>query len=391
MHDVVVIGGGPAGLALARSLTDRSTDVLVVSTDTVWHATYGAWRDDVAECELGAPLNSLIRGAWPTVRVVGAREQLIARPYIVFDNGRLRDSLARGVNTLADEVEAVEHGVEHSSVRVAGGQSIDARLVIDATGSGVFLAKRGEPAGAQTAYGVVVDSSSEFARRAVPMPESFTLMDWSLPPTFLYSAKFNDGSCLIEETSLFAQPPHSIDELRVRLAERLGLDGTEQAIALERVNIPMGEPLPLRTTRVVGFGAAAGFIHPVTGYSVAASLRAAPRVAESIRTSVIARRMGSDLAKDAWESVWPAHYLRTRGWHVMGLSVLRSLPKSALPKFFDAFFDLPTQLSAAYLRIDSNPGDVRSAMLGVFKGVDSSTRLKLMSSPGALLRALAAR
>lgn len=391
MHHVVVIGGGPAGLALARSLTDRSIDVLVISSNTSWHATYGAWRDDVASCELGAPLDSLLRGAWPTVRVVGAREHLIARPYIVFDNGRLRDGLVRGVKVLVGEVEAVEHNVEYSSVRVAGGQSIDAGLVIDATGSGVFLARRGVAAGAQTAYGVVVDSSSEFARRAVPMPDCFTLMDWSSPPTFLYSAKFNDGSCLIEETSLFDQPPRGIDELRVRLAERLGLDGTDQAIAVERVHIPMGEPLPLRTTRVVGFGAAAGFIHPVTGYSVAASLRAAPRVAESIRTSLMARRMGSHLADDVWESVWPAHCLRTRGWHEMGLSALRSLTESAIPKFFDAFFELPIPLSAAYLRIDSNPGDVRSAMLGVFKGVDTSTRLRLMSSPGALLRALAAR
>ena len=43
----------------------------VVAPGTAWHATYGAWRDDVEACELGAPLDGLLRGAWPTVRVVG--------------------------------------------------------------------------------------------------------------------------------------------------------------------------------------------------------------------------------------------------------------------------------------------------------------------------------
>jgi lycopene beta-cyclase len=219
----------------------------------------------------------------------------------------------------------------------------------------------------------------------------FTLMDWSRPPTFLYAAQFSDGRVLLEETSLYSQPAHAIDDLRGLLAARLGVDATSEADAIERVEIPMGTRLPLTHTRVVGFGAAAGYIHPVTGYSVAASLRAAPRVAEAIRLCLSHQRRGADLSAAAWQAVWPDHLVRTRRWHDMGLSVLSGLPRHAIPGFFDAFFDLPQELSAAYLRIDSDPGDVRRAMLGVFRRVNSATKLRLMSSPGGLLRALVAR
>ena len=54
MRDVAIIGGGPAGLALAHSLVERGVDAVVFSPESPWHATYGAWRDDVESCELGA-------------------------------------------------------------------------------------------------------------------------------------------------------------------------------------------------------------------------------------------------------------------------------------------------------------------------------------------------
>ena len=73
----------------------RNVDVVVISPSAPWHATYGSWRDDVADAELGAPLESVLRGSWDTVRVVGNREHLLQRPYVVFDNSRLRAALMR--------------------------------------------------------------------------------------------------------------------------------------------------------------------------------------------------------------------------------------------------------------------------------------------------------
>jgi lycopene beta-cyclase len=243
--------------------------------------------------------------------------------------------------------------------------------------------------GAQTAYGLTVDLDT--AQRLGVLPGAFTLMDWSRPPTFLYGAPFADGSVLVEETSLYADPPRSLEHLAERLGARLGPHGATTTNGVERVTIPMGGPLPDRTARVVAFGASAGYVHPVTGYSVAASLRAAPRVAEAISVCLAQRQRGDKLAKATWDAVWPAAQLRTRAWHAMGLDVLQSLPDAAVAEFFDAFFSLPMHQWSAYLRVDASPREVRRAMLGVFRGVGAATRLRLMSSPGGLWRAIVAR
>lgn len=389
-HDVVIVGAGPAGAALAHSLVRRNLDVVVVSPASPWHATYGSWRDDVANAEFGSSLDDLVRGSWNIVRVVGKREHLLSRPYVVFDNSKLRSTLLRGVavieDTVNDMVNDISHGRDTSTVRMASGTSVEARLVVDATGSRPVPQGGG---GAQTAFGLTVDSDT--ARRVGVQSGVFTLMDWSQPPTFLYGAPFADGSVLLEETSLYAHPPRSLEYLEERLRARLGREGATTTNGVERVTIPMGGPVPDRTRRVVAFGASAGYVHPVTGYSVAASLRAAPRVAEAIRVSVARQQSGNALANATWDAVWPAAQLRTRAWHTMGLDVLQSLPDAAVAEFFDAFFSLPMHQWSAYLRVDATPRQVRQAMLGVFRGVGATTRFRLMSSPGGLLRAIVAR
>jgi lycopene beta-cyclase len=249
--------------------------------------------------------------------------------------------------------------------------------------------------GAQTAYGLVVGGSPHVE------PEVFTLMDWrrtgahddnaGAPATFFYGARFTDGSTLVEETSLYARPPHDIEDLRRRLAVRLGSDFTDTASAVERVHIPMGRSLPARATRVVGFGAAVGYVHPVTGYSVAGSLRAAPRVASAIAAALQHDQRGADLSQSVWQAVWPDSLVRTRAWHEAGLAALVRLPSAMIGEFFDEFFSLPTELWAGYLRIDTAPEQVRAAMLGLFARASWSLRLRLASAPGGLLRALAAR
>ena len=376
----------------------RNVDVVVISPSAPWHATYGSWRDDVADAELGAPLESVLRGSWDTVRVVGNREHLLQRPYVVFDNSRLRAALMREVPVIDDmvndpgkdivhnNVHDVSHSSDTSTIRMASGSSVEAALVIDATGSRPAQWGGG---GAQTAYGLTVDLDT--AQRLGVLPGVFTLMDWSRPPTFLYGAPFADGSVLVEETSLYADPPRSVEHLAERLGARLGPHGATTTNGVERVTIPMGGPLPDRTARVVAFGASAGYVHPVTGYSVAASLRAAPRVAEAISVCLAQRQRGDKLAKATWDAVWPAAQLRTRAWHAMGLDVLRSLPDAAVAEFFGAFFSLPMHQWSAYLRVDASPREVRRAMLGVFRGVGAATRLRLMSSPGGLWRAIVAR
>ncbi|MFM7891732.1 MAG: lycopene cyclase family protein [Actinomycetota bacterium] len=182
VHDIAIIGGGPAGFALARSLVDRDVDVVVVAPDAPWHATYGAWRDDVADCELGTMLDALVRGAWPTVRVVGTKEHLLPRAYVVFDNGRLCAALARGVQRRIDVVESVTHSVDLSTLRLASGNEVQARLVVDASGVGAFLARPESQVrtahahtGAQTAYGLVLPADHPAVANAGVRDQVFAL------------------------------------------------------------------------------------------------------------------------------------------------------------------------------------------------------------------------
>jgi lycopene beta-cyclase len=141
---------------------------------------------------------------------------------------------------------------------------------------------------------------------------------------------------------------------------------------------------------VVGFGAAAGYVHPATGYSVAASLRAAPRVAAAIADSLGRADDPRRLALDAWNAVWPPEARRARALHAYGAgSVLRMSPNE-IALFFDAFFSLPPHQWAEYLRVDTNAAAVSGVMHDVFSRLPWSVRRRLVlgsaSAFGGLMR-----
>ena len=73
--DVVIVGDGPAGSALAQGCTRRGLSTCLVGPDADWEATYGCWIDDLA-----APGNGVLdrsdTSAWfvrvlDSIRVVG--------------------------------------------------------------------------------------------------------------------------------------------------------------------------------------------------------------------------------------------------------------------------------------------------------------------------------
>lgn len=393
--DVVVIGDGPAGSALATACARRGVDVLLVGDDEPWQATYGVWIDDLAGVEGLGALDSM------TTRVkalcaYGDRPHELAPQYGVVDNASLRVALRSGVERIDGRAESTRTGVTHHSVGLSGGRRIRCRLIVRATGTSGGPgdgAARG-PAW-QTAFGVVLADppSGELGRP--------TLMDFRppagddetgpAPPTFVYALPVVDG-WLVEETVLAARPAFGADQLQRRLAARLGVRPDEllaDAVRTETVRIPMGGPLPDCHDGVVRFGAAAGYIHPATGFSLGASLRAAPRVADAI---VRALSVGGVLAVDGrvvWDAVWPADARRTRILHEYGLERMIGLDGPRLRQFFDRFFELPPADWAAYLRIDAPPADVSRAMSRLFRSSSWPERRRLASgNPLRLARLL---
>jgi lycopene beta-cyclase len=218
-------------------------------------------------------------------------------------------------------------------------------------------------------------------------------MDWSQriesksTPTFLYGMDFGDGTTMVEETSLVERSPRSARELRDLLHARLGVDVSGDAIDIEDVHIEMGGSPPTPSTRVVGFGAAGGFVHPVTGYSVAASLRAAPRLADAIRDGIAAGESSDGLTARAWATVWSPALRRTRALHDYGLSALCRLQAREIQTFFDAFFSLPEERWSSYLRIDTQPSSIARTMTAMFVTLPRPLQVKIASTnPSALLR-----
>ncbi len=404
--DVVVIGDGPAGSALASACRRLGVDVLLLGDDAAWTATYSTWLDDLDVSPGEALVDPLAVTAMvsPTVWAYGARRHELQRTYATLDNERLRAALRDGVEHRVGRVQRVATapggGRDVHRVHLDSGDVVRARLVVDASGwpakfaTGISGAQ--VPAW-QTALGVVLPEppAGELGRPTFMDFRAVVAADGarsSVGPhgvtTFCYSLPMPDG-WLVEETVLAGRPAIEPIALLPRLAARLGRHPDAllaEAVRTEYVRIPLGGARPSRDQPVVAFGAAAGYVHAATGFSVAASIRAAPRVARAILTVVGSSNGACDPGPVA-DAVWPTASRRTRVLHDHGLEVLLDFDDDDVRWFFDAFFDLPVEQWAAYMRIDSAPTTIIAVMTSLFRSSSWPVRRRLMGrNPLALAR-----
>ena len=271
----------------------------------------------------------------PSVVVHTTHRQVVERPYGVLDGDELRRHLGAGVERRRGLAQGVQHFTWGSRVRLAGSDDVDARLVVDAAGRGGLAGTPPPPAAWQSAYGVVLDAPpSRFDADRPTFMDLRSVGRTGGPPTFCYVVPVHDG-WLVEETVLAAPGRVDAGWLADRLAARLGADAPPAAGAsgrVEIVHIPMGGPLPAARQPVVPFGAAAGYTNPVTGFSVATALRAAPRVATAIADAL--STAGRPDVRPIHRAVWPSSLRRTRRLHDHGLNVLIRLPANELAEFF---------------------------------------------------------
>lgn len=313
--NVVVIGGGPAGRALARACAGEGLHTAIVDRHPhrPWTATYGAWADEL-------PADTPIKSASTTVRAYAREEHLIQRTYVVLDNAKLHE--------LPDTVQVLQRPEA-------------ARHTFNATG-----ARKGRAE--QTAVGTVIESDST----------ETTLMDWRGDgDTFLYTVPLGGNRLLVEETCLAGRPAKPLPELRERLHTRLA-PGEEE----ERVRFPLDAP------RAAGnaFGAAAGFVHPATGYSVATSLRLAPLVAAAIKAN-----------EDPKHVIWPMRARIVHAMRMRGLEALLRFGPDETLDFFEVFFRLEPEHQRAYLSGREDVKGTAAAMLALFRTAPGHLRWKL--------------
>ncbi|MEU1981648.1 lycopene cyclase family protein [Nocardia sp. NPDC019395] len=347
--DIVICGLGPAGRALAHRCLARGLSVTAVDPNPRrrWQATYAAWTDELPPWLDDATVAATV--AEPIA--YGAQAHAIPRSYTVLNTARFQQSLdLTGATVIAGRASALGR----HTVTVDSGRVLRAGRVIDARGL-----RRRPGRAEQTAYGIVVEHLDQ------DIPALF--MDWrsdngtgpGAARSFLYTIPLGGGSVLFEETCLVGAPPIGLDELARRLRHRLRVRGIpwQGDERVERVRFPVvgGTPGAGR------FGAAGGYMHPATGYSVAAALVAADDIA--------AGRPGPRITAHA------VYRLRRAG-----LRALLALPPDELPRFFDTFFDLDVDLQRAYISGHSDLTGTVTAMTRLFAALPGRTRARLAAA-----------
>ena len=347
MLDALVLGKGPAALAIGSALARRGVRTGIVGPPgpVAWTPRYAAWADELPE---GLPA-AVVGRRWPRATIVAGARRVVQREYVLLDNDALAAALAGtcdsgGARWIDGTAVSAEHRPEGSTLHLDDGGRARARLVIDATGgTGTLLCRPpGPEVGWQTAVGWTVEADE------VPLePESALLMDWSPaegdagPPTFLYAFALGGGRWFLEETALVRRPAVGEALLEARLRRRMETMRIRdlRVVGEERVRIGMGGTLP-QPQRVVGFGAAAGMVHPATGYSVARSLRAAPELAAAL-AEALDTGTPEEASRVGWEALWPREARRRHALHRYGMEALLEMDGEETRGVFDAFFRLP--------------------------------------------------
>jgi lycopene cyclase-like protein len=408
--DVLVVGGGPAALAIAAALAGTQVRVALLSAGDParpWPNTYGIWGEEVDA--LG--LSHLLEHRWShTCSYFGAggpgpadAATVHGCDYGLFDKTLLQrhwldQCAAAGVRW--ERGEARELGFTPgasqpgalSLVRCDDGRELRARLVVDATGHRAALIRRpdGGPVAAQAAYGVV----GRFSAPPV-QPGQFVLMDFRCdhltpgerqgPPTFLYAMDLGGGRHFVEETSLALAPAVPYDTLKERLVRRLAHRG----VAIEVVEheefclFPMNLPLPDLDQPLLAFGGAAAMVHPASGYLVGALLRRAPGVAAALAAALADPQASpAQLAATGWQALWPAELRRKQALYQFGLEKLMRFPEAQLRAFFATFFALPRVQWSGFLTNTLSLGELVAAMLGLFARAPWTVKAGLLSLQG---------
>ena len=411
--DVLVVGAGPAALAIAAELAERGLAVAVLAaTDPrdPWSNTYGIWGDEVDALGLG----HLLEHRWSdTCSYFGSGSSDPADPansptrhgrdYGLFDKTRLQQFWlerceAAGVQWIRGLAEELIHGSGRSQVRYAPALAadvalIEARLVVDASGHKAVFVQRPElgPVAGQAAYGVV----GRFTAPPV-QPGQFVLMDYrcdhlspeerSEPPTFLYAMDLGQGRFFVEETSLALAPPVPYATLKQRLERRLAHRG----VAIEQVEheefclFPMNLPLPDLDQPVLAFGGAAAMVHPASGYLVGALLRRAPVLAAAVAARLRAEPAADSLqlAQVGWQALWPPELRRKHALYQFGLEKLMRFSEPQLRAHFSTFFSLPKEQWYGFLVNTASVPELIVAMLRLFATAPWNVKAGLMGMQG---------
>ncbi|KAL9680300.1 hypothetical protein QQ045_018178 [Rhodiola kirilowii] len=397
--DLAVVGGGPAGLAIAQQVSEAGLSVCSIDPcpKLIWPNNYGVWVDEFEAMDLLDCLDYTWSGA--VVYINENATKNLGRPYGRVNRKQLKSKMmqkciANGVKFHQAKVVNVIHEETKSKLICNDGVTVQASVVLDATGFSRCLVQYDKPynPGYQVAYGIV----AEVEEHPYDL-DKMVFMDWrdshlngntelkernSKIPTFLYAMPFSSNRIFLEETSLVARPGLTFDDIQERMVARLKHLGikVKRIEEDERCVIPMGGPLPVLPQRVVGIGGTAGMVHPSTGYMVARTLAAAPIVAKSIVQYLGSNKSvaGDSLSAEVWKNLWPIERRRQREFFCFGMDILLKLDLPGTRRFFDAFFDLEPHYWHGFLSSRLFLPELLFFGLSLFSHASNTSRIEIM-------------
>lgn len=402
--DMVVIGCGPAGLALAAESAKLGLKVGLVGPDLPFTNNYGVWEDEFKALGLEGCIEQVWRDT--IVYIDDDNPISIGRSYGKVSRHLLHQELVQrclesGVSYLNAKVENIMEGHDgRSLVACERDIIIPCRLVTVASGaaSGKLLEYEvgGPRVCVQTAYGVEVEVESSpydpnlmvFMDYRDYAKESFQSLEAKYP-TFLYAMPMSPTRIFFEETCLASVDAMPFDLLKKKLMARLQTMGVRilKIYEEEWSYIPVGGSLPNTEQRNLAFGAAASMVHPATGYSVVRSLSEAPKYASAIanlikngisKNAILRQRNVENISMQAWNTLWPQERKRQRAFFLFGLALIVQLDIEGIRTFFRTFFQVPKWMWEGFLGSNLSSADLLLFAFYMFFTAPNDLRMGLV-------------
>jgi len=312
MRDVVIVGGGPAGLMAATTLAGLGHDVVVLEEHAEVglpvHCTGIIGLDAFAELTL-SPHSILSVAQAARFRAADGSAVTIESDQIqaaIVDRRLFDATLAERASAAGAElrtgtrVTALDHDDHRVEVRTARGGVVTARSCVIACGAS-YRFNQGLGLGLPRVF----VQSAQLDAECVPLDQIEVLLDRTLMPGgFAWAVPFRRGGRARVKLGLLsdAHAASSFDAYRQSLAERLGVElrGRPRLKML-----PLGPVRRTYATRVLAVGDAAGLVKPTTGGGIYYGLLSGRWAAETLHKALRLDQLDARRLRE-YETRWRA-------------------------------------------------------------------------------------